>query len=80
MMLAEHLTAEKAKEWTVNGIYGIYYEDIPGRDNDYWDCVVGNVVAASMLGCGLTGEMVVAPPKKSLKFSDLQKQKERIVA
>lgn len=80
MMLAEHLTAEKAKEWTVNGIDGIYYEDIPGRDNDYWDCVVGNVVAASMLGCGLTGEMVVAPPKKSLKFSDLQKQKERIVA
>lgn len=56
MMLAEHLTAEKAKEWTVNGIDGIYYEDIPGRDNDYWDCVVGNVVAASMLGCGLTGE------------------------
>ena len=81
IMLAEHFTAEKAIDRSLGGMSDvIYVHPQKSRDNDLWDCVVGNVVAASMLGCGLTGEMVVAPPKKSLKFSDLQKQKERIVA
>lgn len=56
MLLAEHLTAERALPIVYDGSPGIVYEAIPGRDNDWLDCLVGNAVAASMLGCSLTGE------------------------
>ena len=35
---------------------GVWWQQMPARDNVWWDCVVGNCVAASMLGCSLTGE------------------------
>lgn len=66
MLLAEHLTAERALPIVYDGSPGIVYEAIPGRNNDWWDCVVGNAVAASMLGCALTGE---TREKKAVRFS-----------
>lgn len=57
-MLIEHLTAERAEVWKINEAEGILYQQIPGRDNDFFDCLVGNTVAASMLGCALAGEVV----------------------
>jgi len=57
MLLAEHLTAERALPIVYDGSPGIVYEAIPGRDNDWLDCIVGNAVAASMLGCSLAGEV-----------------------
>ena len=66
MLLAEHLTAEVAKPIVYDGTPGTVYEQLVDRDNDWWDCLVGNVVAASMLGCALPGETVI-PAKKELR-------------
>ena len=55
-MLAEHFTAEQPKSIVYDGATGTAWELIPGRDNDFWDCFVGNNVAASMLSCGIGGE------------------------
>lgn len=70
MMLVEHITAEKANDISVNGIHGIHYDKIAGRDNEGWDCVVGNLVAASLLGCAVPGDTVVkvrrTGPRKTL--------------
>ena len=59
-MLVEHLTAENPKQISYDGASGIAWELIVGRDNDWFDCVVGNCVAASMVGCSLTGEKSAA--------------------
>ena len=59
-LLVEHLTAETPKHITYDGASGIAWELLVGRDNDFWDCLVGNCVAASMLGCGLNGETNVS--------------------
>lgn len=61
-LLAEHLTAEQARPIVWDGTPGTVYELLPGRDNDWFDCVVGNAVAASMLGCSLPGEARPAKP------------------
>lgn len=61
-LLAEHLTSELAKPFVWDGTPGTVYEKLPGRDNDWLDCLVGNAVAASMLGCKLPGEATSAKP------------------
>ena len=55
-LLAEHLTAEVPRSITYDGASGVAWEQTPMCDNNWWDCLVGNWVAASMLGCSLTGE------------------------
>lgn len=57
-LLGEHFTAEEAKSIVWDGNPGTVYELQTNRDNDFWDCLIGNVVAASMLGCALAGEIV----------------------
>lgn len=59
-LLAEHLNSEKPKAITYDGASGVEWEQDNLRDNDWWDCYVGNNVAASMLGCVLAGEVVEA--------------------
>ncbi len=74
MLLAEHLTAEKATRIVWDGTPGTVWEALPGRDNDWWDCYIGNVVAASMLGCALPGESrPIKPTSIQVRFSELQK-------
>ena len=56
-LLVEHLTAERPIQVSREGTAGIKWEAIVGRDNDWWDTLYGNCVAASMLGCTLSGEV-----------------------
>lgn len=55
-LLVQHLTAEVPEHVTVNEASGIMWKGLPRRDNDWWDCLVGNAVAASMMGVALEGE------------------------
>jgi hypothetical protein len=59
-LLAEHLTAERAIAVEYDGSAGIVFEQTPDRDNDWFDCLVGNAVAASILGCSIPGEQTHA--------------------
>jgi len=58
-LLVEHLTAERPVRVSRDGTDGIKWELLPARDNDWWDCLYGNGIAASMLGCTLSGEVSV---------------------
>lgn len=60
-LLAEHLTAEQSKSLIYDGTPGTVWELLPARDNDWWDCLCGNAVAASILGCTLSGEEIAKP-------------------
>jgi hypothetical protein len=63
-LLAEHFTSEQPKELIYDGSPGVRWELMPGRDNDLWDCFVGTITAASVLGCRLNGD---TPAKKQLR-------------
>lgn len=66
MLLAEHLTAEIAKPIVYDGSPGVVYEAIPGRDNDWFDCLVGCAVGASVLGCSIPGEVVALKERRKV--------------
>lgn len=63
-LLAEHLTAEVAKPLIYDGTPGIVYEQLPGRDNDWFDTLVGCAVGASVLGCCVPGETQIVKPER----------------
>lgn len=63
-LIAEHFTAERPKEISYDGSSGITWEEIPGRDNDWWDCFVGTVCAAQILGCKVNGD---TPAKREVR-------------
>lgn len=62
-ILAEHLLAEECVPTEAKGNTVDVWKDIPGRDNDLFDCLVGCAVAASMEGISLDG--VSMRPKRS---------------
>ena len=80
MLLAEHLTAEyrvktegrgrKVEEWKMRP---------EGRDNHWWDGLVGCAVGASMCGCILAGTDLAkrADPQKrpKVKLSELRRMR-----
>ncbi|MCE9618441.1 MAG: phage terminase large subunit family protein [Planctomycetes bacterium] len=75
-MLAEHLTSEKPVPVTAKGRTVNEWKLIrPGRDNHWWDCLVGCAVAASMQGISLEGEAGATATRKKTKLSELQAQK-----
>ena len=57
-LLSEHFTAEQSKPIVYDGSAGVTWEARPGRDNDWFDTLVGNCVAASMLGVCVPGTEV----------------------
>jgi len=71
-MLAEHLAAEapirvESKMRTVDE-----WRAIPGRDNHWWDCLVGAAVAASFTGISAVGaEPPKAPPRKVISSEEM---------
>ena len=67
-LLAEHCTAEQPKQVTYDGASGILWEQPPGRDNDWWDCLVGCTAGASMVGCVLQGETATATKTQKRTF------------
>ena len=72
-MLADHLRAEKPTKVQARGRTVYEWSEIPGRDNEGLDCLVGNFVAASMCGITRAGERIVVnrPKKKSKKVTYL---------
>ena len=80
LLFAEHLTAEyrvktegrgrKVDEWKMRP---------DAHDNHWWDCLVGNAVAASMCGCVLAGTMADGKPrtaaKPKIKLSEMRRMK-----
>lgn len=64
LLLAEHLTSEQSKSLVYDGSPGSVWEQIPGRDNDWWDTLVGNTAAAAVLGCSIPGETPAKPKPK----------------
>lgn len=61
-LLAEHLKAEVRHHTQVRGgSSGDVWKPIPGRDNHWFDCLVGCAVAASIEGCEMVG---TSPPAK----------------
>ena len=80
VLFAEHLTAEyrvktegrgrKVEEWKMRP---------EAHDNHWFDCVVGNAVAASMCGCVLDGtdQRVKKKDRPKVKLSELRKSRTR---
>jgi hypothetical protein len=65
-LLAEHFTAERPIEVTYDGSTAVRWNQIPFRDNDWWDCFCGCITAASVLGCKLNGDTPIQ--KKTRTF------------
>lgn len=62
-MLCDHLTAEYATKVEARGRTVDEWRLYPGRDNHFWDCLVGSAVAASISGCSLMGAAVPVQKK-----------------
>lgn len=68
LLFAEHLTAEYRVKTEGRGRRVDEWKMRPdAKDNHWWDCIVGNAVAASMCGCVLAGTMADARAKPATK-------------
>jgi hypothetical protein len=74
-MFADHATSEKAVEVEAKGRRVIEWKEPPGAENDYFDCIVGCCVAASMQGVSLREMKGAALARLRVRLSDLQKQR-----
>ena len=61
-MLCDHLTAEYATWVEARGRGKDEWREYPGRDNHWFDCLVGSAVAASICGCNLLDTATPARP------------------
>ena len=77
-LFAEHLVAEYRVRTQGRGRTVDEWKPRPGQPDNHWlDCLVGNAVAASIVGAVLL-EMGHRPPRSSsLSLSKLQSQKRR---
>lgn len=68
-MMLDHMFAEYAEKVTAQqrGREVIQWTLRPGRDNDLFDCLVGNSVAASTLGCELKAVEAVSRKKRDMQ-------------
>lgn len=68
-LLGEHLTAEYPTELESksHGRTVTIWDAIPGRDNHWLDCIVGNLVAASMTGSVLPSIDMAHKPARTRK-------------
>lgn len=62
-MLAEHLAAEAPVRVESKARVVDEWRAIPGRDNHWWDCLIGSAVAASFTGISAVG---AEPPRGTL--------------
>ncbi len=70
-MLADHLRAEKPTRVEAHGRTVYEWSEIPGRDNEGLDCLVGCFVGASIAGVTRTTERIVVKQTKRNKVSYL---------
>jgi len=73
-MLCDQLSAEYAVRVSGRGRTVDEWKNRPGRDNHWWDCVVGAAVGASVVGAELVGQAKPPTPKR-VKASEVQKRK-----
>lgn len=78
-LLAEHITSERYDREEKDGRVVDEWKLKPFRpDNEWWDCLVGCHVAASMLGIELAPlQMAAGGTGSKLKLSELQRKKRR---
>jgi hypothetical protein len=63
-MIADHLTSEKATRVTARGRTVDQFDEIPGRDNEGLDCLVGCALGASIAGLVPAAERIHKPRTK----------------
>ncbi len=73
-LLADQLSAEYGVRVTGRGRRVDEWKNRPGRDNHYWDCLVGCAVGASIGGGTIPGQ-AVAPQRKVVSLSEQQRQR-----
>lgn len=72
---AAHQVAE-APSWTQgNGREVWVWTQTPGRENEFFDCMVGCAAVASYLGAAVPGTEVTKPKRKREKWSAIQARK-----
>ena len=71
-LLAEHFSAEKFARVEAKGRTVEEWSNPKNLDNHWWDCFVGNCVAASMCGAVLVGVKKKQRSKTPIKLSELQ--------
>lgn len=76
-MFAEHLTSESPVPTTGQGRKVWQWKWLPGRDNHWFDCLVGCAVAASMLGATAGGEPTKKVARDKRKWSAVWKEKRK---
>lgn len=69
-MLADHLLAERPVKNQANNRTVYEWQDIPGRDNEGLDCLVGCAVGASI--CGITPEAELVHKKRTVSKTPAQ--------
>lgn len=76
-LYSEHLTAEYRIRTEGRGRVVDEWKVSPGRaDNHWFDCLVGNCVAASMIGVTIPSHGNIAVrPKKMVRLSEIQREK-----
>ena len=78
MLFSEHMTAEYRVKTEGRGRRVEEWKMRPeAKDNHWWDGIVGNAVAASMVGCVLAGtdQAVKKVAKPKVRLSDLRRIK-----
>jgi Phage terminase large subunit (GpA) len=81
-MLSEHCAAEQSEPVTYrNQTFDKWLVKPHSPDNDLWDCLVGNCVAASFQGltwdsAAASGNPTVQEPQKHVKWSEVQAAKD----
>lgn len=74
-LFADHLAAEYPTETQGRGRRVEEWALRPAMDNHWLDCMVGCMVGASYLGARMAGIVEMAPVRKRVKLSELQRQK-----
>jgi phage terminase large subunit GpA-like protein len=69
-MLSEHLLAEKPVKTEANGRTVYEWLEIPGRDNEGLDCLVGCAVAACISGIVPETERIKPKPPEPMSLAD----------
>jgi len=70
--IASHLTAEEAIEVTANDRRALEWTmKTPARDNHWWDCLVGSIVAASSLGATIISATKPVAPRKTREATSI---------
>lgn len=78
-MIGQQLTSEVPVKTEANMRTVYEWNEIPGRDNHLWDCLVGSMVAASVNGLTRDIDVHKAAKRQRYSLADLQARKRGLV-